>query len=102
MTMREQSSSGEQTYQGFLSDKNKIYTSPAFTLSSVVERIGTGDAFMAGLLYGIRQDWVNQRIIDFATAAGVYKHTIPGDVNIAYKDDIEQLINQNGTGRIIR
>jgi len=67
-------------------------TSPAYTLSGIVDRIGAGDAFAAGLLHGLGQAWPDQRALDFALAAACAKHTIRGDFNLATAEDIEAIL----------
>ena len=62
-------------------------------LSGIVDRIGGGDAFAAGVLHGLGQGWPDQRVIDFATAAAVAKHTISGDFNLATADDIQSILS---------
>ena len=59
-------------------------------LVGVVDRIGGGDAFAAGMLSALLDQRAPQDAIDFATAASVYKHSVPGDVLIASKSDVEQ------------
>ena len=63
-----------------------------YTLSGIVDRIGAGDAFAAGLLHGLGQAWPDQRALDFALAAACAKHTIRGDFNLATLADIEAIL----------
>lgn len=68
-----------------------------------MDRIGGGDSFMAGLIYG----WLNfgqdeQKTLDFAVAASALKHTILGDYNLATVDEVESLMRGDGSGRVSR
>jgi 2-dehydro-3-deoxygluconokinase len=67
----------------------------------VVDRIGTGDAFAAGLIYGLKH-WSPQQALEFANAACALKHTINGDVNLASVEEINELVAGNSGGRIKR
>jgi 2-dehydro-3-deoxygluconokinase len=68
-----------------------------------VDRVGGGDAFKGGLIYGILtygEDW--QRALDFAVAASCLKHTIYGDVNLVTVDEVEKLMGGDRSGRVSR
>ncbi len=102
MTMRTSQGGNLNHYTGYLWCKGSIHQSQSYGLDHIAERIGAGDAFMAGLIYGIRHNKSLQDTIEFATACGVIKHSIPGDFNIAGRAEIESVIEQSGSGRIIR
>jgi 2-dehydro-3-deoxygluconokinase len=102
MTMRANKDGNLNRYKGYLWSKGSIHESQTYGLDQIAERIGAGDAFMAGLIHGIRQNKSLQDTIEFATACGVIKHSIPGDFNIASRAEIESIIRQSGSGRIIR
>jgi 2-dehydro-3-deoxygluconokinase len=102
MTMRVQESASANQYIGYLWNEGKIYQSKPYYIQQIAERIGAGDAFMAGLLYGLRSNLPLQNTIEFATACGVIKHSITGDFNLATKEEIDTLIKQGGSGKIIR
>lgn len=70
-------------------------------IENVVDRIGTGDAYAAGLIYGLIH-YTDQEALDFANAACAIKHTILGDINLATANDISEIINGNLGGRIKR
>lgn len=93
MTCRESTPAGGQKYTGVLWQAGQLHTSQPFHLTQIVDRVGAGDAFMAGLIYGLYTfPEKTQRIIDFATACAVIKHSIQGDANIASVKEIEQLL----------
>ena len=92
-TKRETHSVDENSLIGYLYKDGKLYHSKKYTFT-IVDRVGGGDAFAAGALYGIYYDLDPQNIVDFATGASVYKHTVRGDANLASVDEIETLINR--------
>jgi len=89
-------------YSGALFHKGTYYFSPAHELPFVTDQIGSGDAFTAGLLYGLIHGLAPQEIIGFATACGALKQSIPGDWALVSRAEVEQFIRSGATGRIIR
>jgi 2-dehydro-3-deoxygluconokinase len=103
MTFRETKDAGSQLYSGVLMSGGKVHPSRVVEFGDVVERIGSGDAFMAGLLYGLALDYPHAEVIDFAVAAGALKHSVPGEYAILTKTEIENFLSQgNAKGKIIR
>ena len=102
MTMRKQESANSNQYIGHLWNEGKIYTSQPYHIQQIAERIGAGDAFMAGLIHSLKMGRSPEETIEFATACGVIKHSITGDFNVATREEIETVIQQGGSGRIIR
>lgn len=102
MTMRQQIAAGAYKYCGHLFKDGLLFNSKRYDISQVAERIGTGDAFMAGLIYSLRTQQPPQQVVDFATACGVIKHSITGDFNLTTLREVETLIAQSGTGKIFR
>ena len=94
-TRRTQTSVTVQTLQGELYQRGQVWTSGQQEMVGVVDRIGGGDAFAAGVLSGLLNGDEPQAVIDFATAASVFKHSIPGDSLIATKDEILNLMDQD-------
>lgn len=98
MTCREGETSGAQRLTGVFWQAGRVYTSPSFTIANVVDRIGAGDAFMAGLIYGPTSFPDDpQHVVDFAAASAAVKHSIVEDANSAAVDEIQGLIG-SGTG----
>ncbi len=95
-SLRKPLSSSHHILAGAIYDGEKMSVAPAQKITHIVDRIGGGDAFMAGLIYGLRAYKDNQKSIDFAVAASCLKHTIRGDVNLVTVDEVESLVN-NGT-----
>jgi 2-dehydro-3-deoxygluconokinase len=103
LTWRETGPAGEQRLTGGLWQAGQLTTSPAFSLAPVVDRVGAGDAFMAGLIYGlVAYPGDPRRIVDFATACAVFKHSIKGDANLAGREEIEPLAAAQDGFDIIR
>jgi len=102
MTMRVQESASANQYTGYLWNNDTIYTSQPYNIQQIAERIGAGDAFMAGLIHKLYNGQPFQDAIEFATACGVIKHSITGDFNIATKEEVETMMLQKGSGKIIR
>jgi 2-dehydro-3-deoxygluconokinase len=101
MTFRENSASGMDLYSGAVFQNNQAHFSKTFSLGEIIDRIGSGDAFMGGLIYALMQGWEAQRVAQFAAACGVLKHSMPGDFTILKKEEVESFLNQEIRGRII-
>ena len=68
-------------------------SSRPFLLSDIVDRVGAGDAFMAGLIYGLKSfNDDPQKVVDFSASAAVLKHSIVGDANLVNVEEVEQLL----------
>ncbi|MBN8785953.1 MAG: sugar kinase [Terrimonas sp.] len=102
MTMRVQESASNNQYIGYLWHDGKIHQSKPYHIQQIAERIGAGDAFMAGIIHGLKNKLPLDETIEFATACGVIKHSITGDFNIATLDEVNTVIKQGGSGKIIR
>ena len=102
-TLRYSLSASHQQIGGIFYDKKTIFKSKVSDVTPVVDRVGTGDAFMGGILYGILQDNFDpQYAIDFAVAACQLKHTIAGDFNLVTLDEVEALMKGNSSGIVSR
>ena len=66
------------------------------------ERVGAGDAFAAGLIFGLVQGWDGDASLRFAVAAGALKHTVPGDFNRVSLREVQQLASGDASGRVQR
>jgi 2-dehydro-3-deoxygluconokinase len=100
-TLRECPSASVNRLAGLLCDAGGCVSSRSYEMQ-IVDRIGGGDAFSAGLIYGLLAGWPPQRTVDFAAAASCLKHSIPGDVNLASREEIEYLMEEGGSGRVRR
>jgi len=99
---RETLSASHNRVQGFLSNSGQYFNSPIFDVTHIVDRVGTGDAFAAGLIFGLLNYEDNQRAIDFATAACALKHTVEGDANVVSTSDVTALMEGKNLGEIKR
>lgn len=103
ITLRESFSASVNGWSGLLynAKKEKVVFSPNYKIH-LVDRVGGGDSFAAGLIYGLICGKDDQEVIDFAVASSCLKQTMEGDYNRATVQEIEQLICQGGNGRIQR
>jgi 2-dehydro-3-deoxygluconokinase len=101
-TERNSISSSHNKLKGLLWNGKQVFQSREYDLTHIVDRVGAGDAFMAGLIYGIATKKDDQATIEFATAAGAFKHSVEGDVNIASVDEIEALVKGENVGKLLR
>jgi 2-dehydro-3-deoxygluconokinase len=102
MSFRNTDSRQRQTYRGAIFFNNDFYFSECYNLPLIVDRIGSGDAFMGGLIYSIWKGWDPQKIIAFATASGLLKHSIAGDMCLLSEKEIQNFIDHGPDSRLIR
>jgi 2-dehydro-3-deoxygluconokinase len=103
ITLRGSVNADHNTWSGVLYDGRQLYKAPVYEITHIVDRVGGGDSFAAGIIYGMLAYPDNdQKILDFAVAASCLKHTIYGDFNMVTVDEVEQLMKGNKSGRIIR
>ena len=84
-------------------DGKQLFQSPRYDITHIVDRVGGGDSFMGGLIYGLLtypQD--DQLALNFAVAASCLKHTIYGDYNEVTVKEVESLMKGDGSGRVSR
>jgi 2-dehydro-3-deoxygluconokinase len=79
-----------------------LLQSKEYELTTIVDRVGSGDAFMAGLIYGWSSDWKDQETLEFAIAACTLKHTVPGDINLVSVDEVMTLVKGVNVGKLLR
>lgn len=103
ITLRGSISADHNTWSGILYDGTKMYFAPSYNITHIVDRVGGGDSFMGGLIYGlITFPDDNQQALNFAVAASCLKHTIHGDFNLATVDEVQALMKGDGSGRVQR
>lgn len=103
ITLRGSVSASHNTWSAVLWREGKVYNGPCFDLSHIVDRVGGGDSFMGGLIYGLRtygEDY--QKALGFAVAASCLKHSIFGDFNLVTVDEVEKLLLGDASGRVSR
>ena len=103
ITLRGSVNADHNTWSGVLYDGKKLFEAPEYQITHIVDRVGGGDSFMAGLIYGLLTYQDNdQKSLNFAVAASCLKHTIHGDYNLVSAAEVEQLMSGDGSGRVIR
>ena len=103
ITLRGSISASHNTWAGVLWDQGKFYVAPIYDITDIVDRVGGGDAFMAGFIYGLLTYGDNrQAALDFAVAASCLKHSIVGDFNMVTVSEVEKMIGGDVSGRVAR
>jgi len=103
ITLRGSINANHNSWAGVLWDGHKLYESPQYQITHIVDRVGGGDSFMGGLIYGL-VTWPedDQKALNFAVAASCLKHTIKGDFNMVTVDEVEKLMSGDASGRVSR
>ena len=102
ITLRGSINANHNTWGGCLYS-DKLYQSKRYDITHIVDRVGGGDSFMAGLIYGqLSYPDDDQKALDFAVAASCLKHTIYGDFNLSTVKEVENLMQGDGSGRVVR
>lgn len=103
ITLRGSISASHNSWSGILYDGQKVYQAPVYQVTHIVDRVGGGDSFMAGLTYGLLTYGDDlQRTINFAVAASCLKHSIFGDYNLVSVPEVEKLMGGDASGRVAR
>jgi 2-dehydro-3-deoxygluconokinase len=102
VTIRNSSSADCHKWAAHLRTSSGSYFSKTYHLHNVVDRVGTGDAFAAGLIYGLATNMSDEGALQFGAAANALKHTIAGDTNMVTADEVTALMESDGTGRLRR
>ncbi|HBH13349.1 MAG: PfkB domain protein [Clostridiales bacterium 38_11] len=101
ITLRESISASDNGWSGILYDGKQFYQGPKYTVR-IVDRVGGGDSFCAGLIYSLISGYEPQEAIDFAVAASALKHTIEGDFNVVEVEEVRKLMKGDASGRVQR
>jgi len=101
ITLRESISASDNIWSGLLYDGKTAYTTRKYPIH-IVDRVGGGDSFCAGLIYGRLNAFDLQKTLDFAVAASCLKHSIEGDLNLVSVDEVLKLMQGDGSGRVQR
>ena len=102
ITLRESHSADWNGWAACLNDGENFYVSRKYEIRSIVDRVGGGDSFAGGLIYGLNNYDNKQQALEFAVAASCLKHSILGDFNRVGVSDVEKLMGGDGTGRVQR
>ncbi len=101
ITLRESFSASDNNWSAMLYGDKQAFFSKTYPLH-IVDRVGGGDSFGAGLIYGLQNNYSKQDALEFATAASALKHTIEGDCNRVNVNEVKSLIKNGGSGRVLR
>lgn len=102
ITLRESHSADWNGWAGCLNDREHFYVSKKYEIRDIIDRVGGGDSFAGGLIYGLNHYEDKQRALEFAVAASCLKHSIIGDFNRVDVSDVEKLMGGDGSGRVQR
>jgi 2-dehydro-3-deoxygluconokinase len=102
ITLRGSVSASHNTWSAILWHDGSVYTAPTYDITPIVDRVGGGDSFMGGLIYGLRMFDDRQQALNFAVAASCLKHSIFGDFNLVSVAEVEKLMQGDASGRVSR
>ncbi len=102
ITLRESQSADINGWAACLNDREDFYVSKRYEIRDIVDRVGGGDSFAGGLIYGLNNLKDKKDALEFAAAASCLKHSISGDFNRVSISDVEKLAGGDGTGRVQR
>ena len=101
-TLRESFSASNNGWKAMIYDGETFYVSHRYEIMPIVDRVGGGDSFSAGIIHGLASGKSQEWALEFAVAASALKHTIPGDVNMVSLFEVESLMSGNANGRVER
>jgi 2-dehydro-3-deoxygluconokinase len=102
ITLRESRSADVNGWSAVMATRGSFLTSRRYEITDIVDRVGGGDSFCAGLIYGLMTYRDDARALEFASAASCLKHSIPGDFNRVSVAEVEALVGGEGSGRVQR
>ena len=102
ITLRESYSADSNGWAACLNDRQQFYLSRKYEINDIVDRVGGGDSFCGGLIYGLNTYKSKQDALEFAVAASCLKHSIPGDFNRVSVNDVKALMGGDASGRVQR
>jgi len=103
ITLRGSINADHNTWSGVLFNGSELIEAPVYQITHIVDRVGGGDSFMGGLIYGLlTYPGDDQKALNFAVAASCLKHTIHGDFNLVSVAEVEQLMKGDASGRVVR
>jgi 2-dehydro-3-deoxygluconokinase len=102
ITLRGSINANHNTWSGVLWNGKQLLKAPTYDITHIVDRVGGGDSFMGGLIYGLQKYQDDQKALNFAAAASCLKHTIQGDFNLVTAGEVEKLMQGDASGRVSR
>lgn len=102
ITLRESKSADTNGWSACINNREKFYVSRHYDINDIIDRVGGGDSFAGGLIYGLNRYDTMEEALEFATAASCLKHSVIGDFNRVGTDDVRKLMTGDGSGRVQR
>jgi 2-dehydro-3-deoxygluconokinase len=102
ITLRESKSASHNGWSACLKDREGFWVSRRYEITHIVDRVGAGDSFAAGLIYGLTRLESAREALEFASALSCLKHSIPGDFSRSSLEEVEALLKGGGSGRVQR
>jgi len=102
ITLRESHSADHNGWSACLNNRSQFLVSRHYEIADIVDRVGTGDSFAAGLIYGLLTGMNDETALDWATAASCLKHSVLGDYNLVSVIEVERLMKGEASGRVQR
>ncbi|MBM3728387.1 MAG: sugar kinase [Acidobacteria bacterium] len=102
ITLRESKSASHNGWSACLNNRAEFLVSRHYDITHIVDRVGGGDSFAGGLIFGLMNLPTHREALEFAVAASCLKHSIPGDFNRFSRDEVEALVKGGGSGRVQR
>jgi 2-dehydro-3-deoxygluconokinase len=102
ITLRESTSASHNRWSACLHTRDGFLLSRKWEITHIVDRVGSGDSFAAGLIYGLMRLESPQEALEFAVAASCLKHSVPGDFNRFDVEEVQALLSGGGSGRVQR
>ena len=102
ITLRESKNANHNDWRACLYNGTDFFLSRKYAITDIVDRVGGGDSFSGGLIYGLNAFADERQALEFAVAASALKHTIPGDFNRVSASEVEALMKGSGSGRVQR
>lgn len=97
-TVRLQQSVDQHEMSAWMLTRKELIASRSYSVGPIVDRIGAGDAFAAGVLHGLRSGMKDEQTLHFGLAAACLKHSVPGDFNLVTETDVRALMDETGFG----
>jgi 2-dehydro-3-deoxygluconokinase len=102
ITLRESKSASHNGWAACMNDRKEFMVSRHYEITHIVDRVGGGDSFAGGLIYGLLSLQTHQEALEFAVAASCLKHSFMGDFNRTTVDEVKSLLKGDGSGRVQR
>jgi len=102
ITLRESHSANYNGWSAILNNRKEFFVSKKYEIHHIVDRVGAGDTFSAGLIYGLNQLKDDRETLEFAVAASCLMHSIPGDLPLLSVEEVKNLAKGTGSGRVQR